>query len=208
VALQAEAQAIPTDVIRCGGNYALNYCAIGIESATAIQIQKWHKHVENYRRRFHWITALFLNLAAIRTIFNKTIMNQYYTIIADGEDLSGSYALINIANGPCYAYDKNPVITAVPDDGFLDMLLLKSVPLPLVLFLIGPYLKGKYAEYPKYFIWRRVKKVSVYSESPLFVNMDGETFFDSELTCEIIPGAIKVAAVNGLSYHVRAVPHV
>jgi diacylglycerol kinase family enzyme len=207
VALQAAAGTIPTDIIHCGDNYALNYCAIGIESAVVTGLQPWNRRFEKIRRRFNWINSLFVILGAVRVVFNKVLLNQYYSVIADGEDLSGSYSLINIANGPCYGFDKNPVITAVPDDGFLDMILLKSIAPLRAVFLIGPYLKGKYAKYPKYINWRRIKKVSINSESPLFVNMDGEAFFDSELSCEIVPHAVNIASPNGLSYQMRAAPH-
>ncbi|AEF82185.1 diacylglycerol/lipid kinase family protein [Leadbettera azotonutricia] len=207
ITLQTGAKGIPTDIIHCGDNYALSYCTIGMESAVIIGIQPWNKQFEKIRRRFNWINSAFIILGAIQVAFNKAVINQYYTINADGEDLSGSYALLNIANGPCYGIDKNAVITAVPDDGFLDMLLLKSISPLRILLMMGPYLKGEFAKYPKYFIWRRIKKVSINSESPLFVNMDGEAFFDSELTCEVVPGAVNIAAPNGLSYQRRAAPH-
>jgi diacylglycerol kinase family enzyme len=170
-------------------------------------MQDWNRRFENFRRRFRWINRALMILSAVKTIFRKTLINQYYTIIADSEDLSGSYALVNIANGPCYGINKNPVITAVPDDGFLDVILLKSISSLRALLLILPYLKGQYSKFPKYFIWRRIKNISIHSESPLFVNLDGEAFFDSDLSCVLMPGVVKVAAVNALSYQIRELPH-
>jgi diacylglycerol kinase family enzyme len=54
------------------------------------------------------------------------LLAQEYNINIDGEDLSGVYASVNIANGPCYGGDKSAVVTAVPNDGFIDVLMFKG----------------------------------------------------------------------------------
>jgi hypothetical protein len=59
-------------------------------------------------------------------MFDQKILNQEYTISIDGKDLSGSYAGVNIANGPCCGGNKSAVVTAVPDDGLMDVLLFKG----------------------------------------------------------------------------------
>jgi diacylglycerol kinase family enzyme len=87
------------------------------------------------------------------------------------------------------------------------MLTARSIGTLKALRLISDYLKGMYYKYPSICSLRRVKKVSIRSESPLLVNLDGEAFFDSEITIEIIPRAMKIVAVNNLSYRRRAEYH-
>jgi diacylglycerol kinase family enzyme len=141
------------------------------------------------------------------TAFDRNILGQKYEVVADGEDVSGIYSIINIANGPCYGSDKAAVTTAVPDDGLLDMMVVKRVGTFQSFGVISDYLKGGYYKYPQFCSLRRIKKVSVRSESPLLVNLDGEAFFDSDLTIEIIPRAVKIVAVNNLSYQRRREYH-
>jgi diacylglycerol kinase family enzyme len=201
---QVTASAIPTDLIHCGNNCALNFCTIGIEAAAVIQAAPLQKKFEKSRRLLRGLNSFFYAAGGVMGIFNKNLRGQHYRIEADGVDLSGRYNIINIANGPCYALGKSAVITAVPDDGLLDMMVVGAIGGFKSLRCMSDYLRGAYYKHPDLCFLRRVKKVSIRSEFPLWVNLDGEAFFDSGLNIEIIPGAVKIAAVNGLTYHQRA----
>jgi diacylglycerol kinase family enzyme len=145
-------------------------------------------------------------LGGIQAAFNKPVITQRYNLTIDGEQLTGQYCSINIANGPCYGGDKNAVITAVPDDGFLDALFFKSTKPLRILSEMVPYTMGRYANYPGDFIWKRVRKVAIRSDAPLYIDLDGEVFFDTNITVEVMPGAVKIVAVKGLTYERRAEP--
>jgi diacylglycerol kinase family enzyme len=204
IELQATSPVIPTDVIHCGNNCALNCCTVGLEAASVIRTLSLDRRFEKVRFRFSALNGLFYTIGGIGAVFDQDVMGQYYGIEADGEDRSGFYSLINIANGPCYGSGMSPVITAVPDDGELDMMVARKVGSLKALQLISDYLKGRYYKHPSICTLRRVQKVSIRSESPLLVNLDGEVFFDSELIIEIIPKAVKIVAVNNLTYRRRA----
>jgi diacylglycerol kinase family enzyme len=207
IELQVTSPVIPTDVIHCGNNCALNFCAVGLEAASVIKTLSLYRRFEKTRARFPVLNSLFYTIGGIETIFNRDILNQRYEIEADGKDLSGEYSLINVANGPCYGSGKSAVTTAVPDDGKLDMMAVRNLSPFKALRLITDYLKGGYYKYPSICFLRRVKKLSIRSKSPLLVNLDGEAFFDSEITIEIIPRAIKIVAVNNLGYQRRTEYH-
>jgi diacylglycerol kinase family enzyme len=207
IELQVTSPAILTDVIHCGNNCALNFCAVGMEAASVIKTLSLNRRFENARFRFPILNGFFYILGGMSAAFDRNIIGQWYEIDADGEDVSGTYNIINIANGPCYGSGKSAVTTAVPDDGVLDMIVVKKVGAFQSVRLISDYLKGGYYKYPLLCSLKRVKKVSIRSESPLLVNLDGEAFFDSELTIEIIPKAVKIVAVNNLSYQRRAEYH-
>ncbi|MFP3089168.1 hypothetical protein LQZ21_02435 [Treponema sp. TIM-1] len=207
IELQITSPVIPTDVIHCGNNCALNFCMVGLEAASVIRTLSLNRRFEKLRFRFSALNSLFYVIGGVRAAFDQSVIGQRYEIDADGEDLSGDYSLINIANGPCYGSGKSPVITAVPDDGKLDMIIGQKVSSLQVLRFITGYLKGHYYKYPSLCSLRRVKKVSISSESPLLVNLDGEAFFDSELTIEIIPRAVRIVTVNNLAYRRRREYH-
>ncbi|MDR2069376.1 MAG: hypothetical protein LBP71_05855 [Spirochaetaceae bacterium] len=204
---QIRSPVIPTDVIHCGNNCALNFCTVGLEAASVIRTLSLNRRFEKLRFRFPALNSLFYVIGGARAALDQDVIGQRYEINADGEDLSGGYTIINIANGPCYGSGKSPVITAVPDDGKLDMLTGRRVSSLKILSLITGYLKGNYYKYPLICSLKRVKKVSIRSESPLLVNLDGEAFFDSELTIEVIPKAVRIVAVNNLAYRRRMEYH-
>jgi diacylglycerol kinase family enzyme len=190
--------------------YALNFCTVGVESDAIMKALEFNKVLENRKGIFRWLNdtlySFLYYLGGIRAAFNKPVISQQYTLTIDGERLIGRYCSINIANGPCYGGDLNAVITAVPDDGLLDALFFKSTTPLKILMEMVPYTKGRYADYIDDFIWKRVRKVAVRSDAPLYIDLDGEVFFDTNLTVEVVPAAVKIVAVNGLSYLRRAEP--
>jgi diacylglycerol kinase family enzyme len=212
IKLQTASPVIPTDVIHCGNNYALNnyalnFCAIGMEALSVMKIASLNRRFEKACSRFPFLNGLLYVIGGIAAAFDRDVIGQYYEIEADGEDRSGFYSLINIANSPCYGFGKSPVITAVPDDGKLDMLTTRQIDSFTILRYISDYLRGRYYKHPSIFTLKRVRKVSIRSESPLLVNLDGEAFVDSEFTIEIIPKAVKIVAVNNLAYRRKAEYH-
>jgi diacylglycerol kinase family enzyme len=207
IELQTTSPVIPTDVIHCGNNCALNFCAVGMEAASVIKTLSLYRRFEKARIHFPVLNGLFYVMGGMGAAFVRDIMGPYYEIEADGEDRSGVYSLINIANGPYYGSGKSAVTTAVPDDGTLDMMVAREVGSLKALRLISEYLKGRYYKFPSICTLKRVRKVSIRSESPLLVNLDGEAFFDSELTIEVLPKAVKIVAVNNLAYRRRTEYH-
>lgn len=207
IPLQARSPAISTDIIHCGNNCALNFCTVGMEAGAVIKTLSLNKRFEKLRALVPRLNSFFYILGGILGAFDKDIVSQRYEINADGIDLSGVYSIINIANGPCYGSGKSAVVTAVPDDGLLDMMMVRELGFSRMLRLMPDYLGGNYDKYPEVFSLRRVKRVSIRSEDPLLVNLDGEAFFDSDLTIEILPGAVKVAALDTPGYRKRAEFH-
>jgi diacylglycerol kinase family enzyme len=207
IALQASSPVIPADIIRCGNNYALNVCTVGIESDTLVNVLSSYERIARRVRRYRGLTAaiyaLLFVVFGIKAVFTKRLLNQYYTITIDGKDFSGVYGSINIANGPCYGGNKNPVLSAVPDDGFLDALFFRCRDSFEAARLLQSYVRGEYRRFPRHFTWRRFKKMEIRSLGPLLVDLDGETFFDTNITVEIIPGGIPFAAPGGLVYERR-----
>jgi diacylglycerol kinase family enzyme len=203
IGLQVEAPVIPTDIIHCANNYALNFCAVGLEAASVIHAMPLIKRFEKTRNMFPALTGVFYTLGGIIASFDKKLSGQRYELRIDGDDFSGRYGVINVANGPYYGSGKSAVSTAVPDDGLLDVLVARKMGSLKTLGLQPAYPGGKNYKYPKHCFLRRAKKVSIRSEDSLMVNLDGEAFFDSHLTIEIIHRAVKIAAVNGAAYQKR-----
>jgi diacylglycerol kinase family enzyme len=210
IPLLAAAPALPTDILHCGSNYALNLCTVGLESAAifrSVDMQKILRTWPRFFRDSHRVYNMVYYLGGIMVMFNKKLLTQEYDISIDGEDLSGSYASVNIANGPCYGGDKSAVVTAIPNDGFMDILMFKGSSMLRGLTRILPYTKGGYARFPRDFTLRRGKIISIRSQYPLMINLDGETFLDTNITVELVKGAVNIVAPDNLSYKPRGVFH-
>jgi diacylglycerol kinase family enzyme len=209
---QTTAQVIPTDIVKCSNQqttiYSLCDCLFGVEAAAAyniVNLTKKSATLPAFIRRFS--KNLLYTLGGLQAVFNQKIIGEKYKIIADGEDISGAYATINISNVPCYGGDKNPVITADPTDGWLDMLTTKGIsPLRLLTLFTG-YLSGKYCRNTNIFSLRRVHRVIIKPESPqLMVNMDGEAFFDLQVAVEVLRQGVNIVAPGGASYRTWELP--
>jgi diacylglycerol kinase family enzyme len=210
IPLQAASPVVPTDILHCGSNYALNLCIVGMESAALFKtlemqqkLKAWPPFIRNNAHIYNSLYA-FGSFAAL--FDKKKVLKQEYTINLDGKDLSGVYANVNIANGPCCGRNKTIVATAVPDDGLLDVLMLKAGRTVKTISRIMRYSKGRY-DHSDDFILKRGKIISIRSKDPLMINLDGELFFDTNITVELVPQAVKIVTPNNLSYQRRASYH-
>jgi diacylglycerol kinase family enzyme len=206
----ASAPVVPTDILHCGSNYALNLCTVGLESAAifrSVAIQQNLKTWPRFLRNSGHIYNLIYYLGGAMVMFDQKLMRQEYSLNVDGEDLSGAYASVNIANGPCYGGDKSAVVSAVPDDGFMDVLMFKGSSTLRGLTRILPYAKGRYDRFPSDFTLKRGKIISIRSKDPLMIDLDGEAFLDTNITVELIRGAVKIAAPDNMPYKRGAAFH-
>jgi diacylglycerol kinase family enzyme len=206
----ASASVISTDILHCGSNYALNLCTVGLESAAIIRAVSLQQNLRTWPRLLRNSSRLYNStyyLGGFMVMFDSKTLRQEYTLSIDGEDISGSYASVNIANGPCYGGNKSAVVTAVPDDGLMDVLMINNIGTLQGLKIIIPYTHGHYDYFPKNLTLKRGKIISIRSKDPLMINLDGEAFLDTNITVELIKGAVKIAAPDNLSYKKRGAFH-
>jgi diacylglycerol kinase family enzyme len=69
-----------------------------------------------------------------------------------------------------------------------------------ILRLLPDYLKGNYKKHLSEIRYRRVKAVSITSDTPLCIALDGEVFFDTSIDINIVPHAVRIAAVGGRTF--------
>jgi diacylglycerol kinase family enzyme len=89
---------------------------------------------------------------------------------------------------------------AVPDDGRLDMLTVTKTSTQKTLRLLPDYMRGNYKKHPSEIMYRQVKTVSITSNIPLCIALDGEVFFDTTIDISIVPRAVRIAAVGGRTF--------
>lgn len=181
------------DLIQVGErHYALNVCSMGFDARIGTEIAKY--------KRLPLITgkgAYFLS-TAVNTV--KGIHQPYEIELDTGERMNGRQSLICILNGRWYGGSFNPVPDAEPDDGLLDVLLVRAVSRLTVARVIGKYKNGLYAQYPDMIAHRRCRCLRIRCRQPSAVNLDGELLIESDVTFRIAERQIRFFYPSGLTW--------
>jgi diacylglycerol kinase family enzyme len=182
-------EAIPMDVIRCGGNYGLCYGMTGIEGHADVLGEKWvNKGLTG--------SIAYPLAAVLETLRGKAV--QRYFLNIDGREIDGFFASVLIANAPCYGTGMNPAIDAHPDDGIINVYTVRSTSVAHLLRIIPTYTSGNYRKIPDMVKHYKAKKVKLSSDSTMCISIDGEHFYGLTIDCEVIPGAIRFVCPEGI----------
>jgi diacylglycerol kinase family enzyme len=204
LAQQYTAPTIPMDVIRCGSQYALNYCIIGSEAEAIYRAEKEREQWMEGQPFSRWLCrqlySLFYITNGIAACSQRKFMLQKYDIEIDGEKISGAIQSLSVFNGPYYGGNWHPVSKAMPNDGILDMLVIRNHGPLQALFLLPFYISDHYKMFFRNLTLKQGRKISIRSEDILRICMDGIIFFESEFEMELLPAAIKFVDASRYGY--------
>ena len=153
------------DLIRCNDDFSLNMCSVGLDARIGTD-------VSNYKR--------LPLLHGFRAYVASTLVNvirgihEHYVVEVNGERIDGNQTLICACNGRYYGGGFNPVPEAEPDDGLLEVLVVKKVSRLQVAAVIGKYKNGQYNELPHLIRHIRTKSLKIICDKETPVNLDGE----------------------------------
>jgi diacylglycerol kinase family enzyme len=183
------------DLIRCGNNYGICAGYMGMEAVAS----KHGDHiVENVDFLPRWLVrsgGIYLALALYHCL--KKRGDQSYQVMLDGQPLHGSYHSILIANEPYLAAGMNPAVDARPDDGILDVYLIRQTPPFKIPGMVLDYAYGRYEKWPQYISHHRAKNIHVASDQIMPVCIDGEHFYDAVADYEVVPRAVDFVCPTG-----------
>jgi len=192
--------AIQTDIIKWGENYALNSCYIGMNSAILKKIKDLKSNMgKNSFIVFSKLSSYFNTLFGA---FNKNIAAREYKINIDDTDYSGQYCLIHVANTPYHAGRMTGISGAKPDDGLLDIALIKSSHPMKTLSSMRRYSRGKR---PKNCVIVHGKKISIQAAGQMWIQLDNEYIQDTNINMSVVNHAVQIVTVNSLTYPLASV---
>lgn len=180
------------DLIRCNGTYSGNILSIGFDAKVGTDMARF-KHLPLVSGKGAYILSILANIL-------RGLSEHYVITLDSGEVIDAEQTLICICNGRWYGGGFNPVPEAEPDDGLLDVLMIKKVSILQVAAVVGQYQKGRYADYPHLIRHERVKKLCIRCDAPAVVNVDGEAIYTQEAQIEIVPKALRFFYPRGLHY--------
>jgi diacylglycerol kinase family enzyme len=173
--------------------------SIGLEASAVPALDGVVKFIANFPKS-HLVVPLIYNLGGLKCILNKDLREQYYNLYIDGVDYSGTYININTGNTFGNGGNNAPNPYAVPDDGLINVILVKPMSVFKCLTRFSDYVKGRSEKYPDDFIRLQCKHIKCSSDKILRVNLDGEYYLTNETEMEIIPKAVKVVVPENIEY--------
>ena len=185
------------DLIRCNGDVCLNICSVGLDARIGTD-------VSNYKR--------LPLLSGFRAYAVSTVINvirgisEHYVVQVDGETIDARQTMICVCNGRFYGGGFNPVPTADPCDGWLDVLLVKHVSRLQVPAVIGKYKNGRYAELPHLVRYVRTKEIKILCDKPTPINLDGELRVAQEVEISVAQEKIRFFYPRELTYQPEIAP--
>jgi diacylglycerol kinase (ATP) len=115
-----------------------------------------------------------------------------YTLSFNGQKITRKALLLSIANSNQFGYNTVIAPTAKPDDGLLDLIILKKFPVGEIPRMIGLLFTGK-IDQSSYIESFKTTEVFIQRKRGKRVNIDGEAIkMGKEIFVRIQPAAIKV----------------
>ena len=189
-----DAQEVTFDLIKCNDDISLNICSVGLDARIGTD-------VANYKR--------LPLLSGFRAYAVSTVVNvlrgvsEHYVVEIDGEKIDAKQTLICVCNGRYYGGGFNPVPTADPTDGKLDVLLIKQVSRLKVAAVIGKYKAGRYTEILDVVRHFRTNKVTIHCDKPTPINLDGELRIAQKVEMSLAEEKLRFFYPKGLTFAVK-----
>ena len=171
------------DLIETDGAVAINECAMGLDSEICIrQI--------SYKKLPFVNGELAYTLAALGCIVKGKTKNQFKITIDDTEVFEDDYLFCYIGNSRWYGGGYKAAPNAMPNDGLIDCVMVRSDRSPIKLLpLISVYKNGEHLDLD-ITTFRHCKKVKIESKNPAAVNVDGECAYVTEREFKLLESAI------------------
>lgn len=181
------------DLMDCNGKLGIDVVCAGVDARIAADVHRYKD-----LRFVSGMGAYVLSL--IENIFLKGINRIMSVHMGDVAWDHKETAILCICNGRYYGGGFMPVGDAMPDDGVLDMLLVRKVGLATFLRLVGQYAKGRYRRYPDLIAEHHGREVTFSAPEPITVVVDGEVMQDTNFTVRLSEKTVNFFYPAGASY--------
>lgn len=179
------------DLIRCNGDYSLDICSVGLDARIGTDVASYKRIplLQGFRAY------------AVSTVVNVIRgVSEHYVIEVNGETIDGEHTMVCVCNGRYYGGGFNPVPTADPSDGILDVLLVTKVSRLKVAQVVGKYKNGQYAQYPELIRHLRTDHIQIHCDHPACVNLDGELRQAKDVDIRVADEKLRFFYPRGLTW--------
>ena len=179
------------DLIDCNGRYSANICSVGIDARIGCEV--------------HTYSSLPLVGGASAYVISAAVnlfkgISRKMRVKCDDFIAEGPHTLVCACNGRYYGGGFNPSLDARPDDGKLDIFIVRKVSMFLFAALIGKYAKGAAASMPKYVTHMISDNVEIEFDEDNVINLDGEAMYGKKIRMQLVPKAMKLIVPVGMKF--------
>ena len=177
------------DLIQVGEDYGVNIVSMGIDARIGTQIQSL--------KRLPRLTGHgAYNLSTVVNLLKG--IHRHYRLEVEGETIDDRFTLMAVCNGRFYGGGYQPVPEAMPDDGKLELLLVKKVSILQVAGIIGKYKQGLYRQFPDLFRRISTDRVVIHCDKQEVINLDGEARWGKDVEIKLSDHKLRFFYPRGL----------
>ncbi len=170
------------DLIKCGEEYAINQCSMGLDAEVCANQVKLKK--------LPFIKGEMAYSLGVLLEFLGPLKKRFTVKIDDEEPFTDDVLFCFAGNSRWYGGGYYAAPKALLYDGELDFVIVKrDCPKLKVLGLITPYKNGEHLSWDRT-IYKRGKKITIWCDEESAINIDGEVRFGKETTFEIVEKGI------------------
>lgn len=189
-----EAPVRKIDAIEVNGRFSVNVTNFGFDSQVARVVN------DRRLRKGHGGKLSYL-LGIMKALV--TSMDNRCSVSCDGKSMNpdGRFLLCTISNGTHVGGSFCCAPKSLPDDGLLDVCLVKPVSRLRFFSLVGKYINGSYLDDERLgdiFVYTRAKSITVTAPEGFSYTLDGEVICENEFTANVVPLSINFACPDGL----------
>ena len=171
------------DLIETCGRYSINICSVGADARIGTDVHKYSSIPVLGAGPMAYVTSLVVNVLKG--------LNQPVKVTSREFSYEGMSAIVTACNGQYYGGGFRPSIDARPDDGKMEMFLVKELKLHQFAALIGKYSKGKWREIPEDMLVHFYSdNVEIETPEPVVVNVDGEALYSDHINFTLVPAGV------------------
>ncbi len=163
---------IEVDVIKTLDSSAINICSVGFDAGVGYRMT-------SYKDLPFVSGPMSYDIAVARSLMGRLGAKLKVKLYTKDEvvTFTDSYLFVLAASGQYYGGGYHGAPRAIPNDGLLDFILVKTPSLAVILKLVGLYKKGEHLEnklFDKYLTFLRGYKIEIEGQQDFFSNCDGE----------------------------------
>ena len=180
------------DLIDCNGLLGIDIVCTGLDARIAADKDRYNG--------FPLVSGI--GAYAISAVANVLFKSIAVPTVVDCGDLhfDDETSLVCVCNGRYYGGGFMPVGDNMPDDGLLEVLVVRKVSRLTFFRLVGKYGAGKFRDYPDLIWYRQGHGVTVRSQQELVAVVDGEVVRSRELRIGLSDKKLNFFYPAGMSY--------
>ena len=182
----------PIDLLDCNGRWSANICSVGIDARIGTDVHKY-SHIPLIGGATGYVVSAVVNMfKGIATAMDVSCGDVH---------AEGKHTLVCACNGRFYGGGFNPSKNAMPDDGIMDVYIVRKVSLLQFATLIGKYAKGE-ADELKAFVKhiRTNEPLRIRCEKEDVAQLDGEALRSDDFTVRLVPKALNLIVPSGMKF--------